>query len=647
MVYSALSSSSVTSQFTRRKKIHINSSADGELVNYQVELTISYEPGMQTDFDDIRFSETDGSHISYWIESKTDSSTATVWINTDVPSSGGKDVYMYYGSSGLTAGTSGASVFGLFDCFDNGTLVDDGIVSDFGSWYNNRASDIVGNYAYVTETNGLHVVDISTITSPSVVGYVALGTQTLDVEVDGNYAYVSVLISNKLSVVDISTPASPSETGSVTDATKLNQVHGIAKVGDYVYCCAYASGGSTGHFTIVDVSTPSTPTIRGCVVNDTNNYIKGSHDVQVIGDYAYLIASDHHVDTDGRLTIINVADKDSPYVVSSITGSEFHRSADIQIKGDYAFFGQWGYPHSDPEHRYFRVVDISDVDNPVLVGGLAGYNMYIGYIYGDLVYCADSRFDTITVIDISNPLLPTFVKQYIIPGSTAVLHVSLTDNGSYGVIARYNSAGADKFYIIDTSITPTADWTTIQSETGDTVSATTNKLVMTKGSTSGYLQVETETLKHPLKQYFEFMVEYSTGKRCNMILNGDNSNPLSGAIYLAFDTSGVRYYDTTMHTICTMDVDTEYKISVVPDVSTDTFDIYVYKDGVEVSYSGAHTGLDFRNNATYINKCVPNMYTATNDAGIFDCFRTRKYTANEPTTSIGTEQHQRRIPVFM
>lgn len=110
------------SQFTRRKKIHINSSADGALTDYQIKLTIAYESEMQADFDDIRFYETDGSSIYYWLESKTDSITADVWIKTDVPASGGKDIWIYYGNSTLSDGSDGSNVFTEFWDFEDNTL---------------------------------------------------------------------------------------------------------------------------------------------------------------------------------------------------------------------------------------------------------------------------------------------------------------------------------------------------------------------------------------------------------------------------------------------------------------------------------------------------------------------------------------------
>ena len=118
MVYSALSDSTTTSQFTRRKKIHINSSVDGALTAFQIKLTIAYETAMQVDFNDVRFSELDSSYIYHWLESKTDSSTADIWIKTDVPASGGKDIYIFYGNSSLLDGDDGDNTFEFFDGFD-------------------------------------------------------------------------------------------------------------------------------------------------------------------------------------------------------------------------------------------------------------------------------------------------------------------------------------------------------------------------------------------------------------------------------------------------------------------------------------------------------------------------------------------------
>ena len=105
------SGSAWDTDFNHRKTVHINSSPDGALTNYQIKLTVAYENGMQADFDDIRFVDLDANYINSWLESKTNSNTADFWIKTDVPASGGKDIYMYYGNSSLSSGSSGSNTF--------------------------------------------------------------------------------------------------------------------------------------------------------------------------------------------------------------------------------------------------------------------------------------------------------------------------------------------------------------------------------------------------------------------------------------------------------------------------------------------------------------------------------------------------------
>ena len=100
-----------TEEFTRRKLIYVNSSSDGALTDYQVKLTISYESAMDSDFDDLRFYETNDDEIPYWIESYTASSTATIWIKTDVPASDGKDLWLYYGNPGFESDANGSNTF--------------------------------------------------------------------------------------------------------------------------------------------------------------------------------------------------------------------------------------------------------------------------------------------------------------------------------------------------------------------------------------------------------------------------------------------------------------------------------------------------------------------------------------------------------
>jgi hypothetical protein len=102
-------------RFTKRAPITITNGGAAALTNYQVKVTVTYDADMQADFSDLRFSNASGRHrYRYWIESKTDSTTATVWVRVPSIPTGNSTIYMYYGRSGLPAGSNGHATFPFF-----------------------------------------------------------------------------------------------------------------------------------------------------------------------------------------------------------------------------------------------------------------------------------------------------------------------------------------------------------------------------------------------------------------------------------------------------------------------------------------------------------------------------------------------------
>ncbi|MDD4531086.1 MAG: DUF2341 domain-containing protein [Candidatus Pacebacteria bacterium] len=108
--------------------LHLNETSgttvysDLTLTDYQVKLTVPYDSDMQADFDDLRFTSSDGTTLlNYWLESKTDSSTATIWVKVPTLSSGSNTIYMYYGNASAASGSNGANTFRYFDDFSSST----------------------------------------------------------------------------------------------------------------------------------------------------------------------------------------------------------------------------------------------------------------------------------------------------------------------------------------------------------------------------------------------------------------------------------------------------------------------------------------------------------------------------------------------
>jgi hypothetical protein len=110
----------------RRKAITIDNSGNSStLTNYQVQILVTYDSDMQIGFDDIRFTDNDGvTLIDHWMETKTDSTSATFWVEIpSISALSSKIIYMYYGSSAVVSSVSnGSSTFNFFDDFNSSVL---------------------------------------------------------------------------------------------------------------------------------------------------------------------------------------------------------------------------------------------------------------------------------------------------------------------------------------------------------------------------------------------------------------------------------------------------------------------------------------------------------------------------------------------
>ncbi|MFM6578343.1 MAG: DUF4347 domain-containing protein, partial [Dolichospermum sp.] len=112
------------------------------------------------------------------------------------------------------------------------------------------------------------------VLAPTLVGNYDTPGGATDVQVVGNYAYVSDGYSG-LQIIDISNPTSPTLVGNYDTSGWANNVQ---IVGNYAYVAHWESG-----LQIIDISNPTTPTLNGNY--DTSNSALG---VQVVGNYAYV-----------------------------------------------------------------------------------------------------------------------------------------------------------------------------------------------------------------------------------------------------------------------------------------------------------------------------------------------------------------------
>jgi hypothetical protein len=188
---------------------------------------------------------------------------------------------------------------------------------------------VVGNYAYVATVAGpskeLQIIDITNPTAPTLKGKSSLAasnysSSTIDIQVVGNYAYVTNYGSG-LNILDISNPTTPTLKGNYNTGAGIT---GVQVVGNYAYVAC-------GGLQIIDISNPTTPTYKGSY----NGGIYDATGVQVVGNYAYVASGS------GGLNIIDISNPTTPTLKGNYDTS--HWAFAVQVVGNYAYVADgWG-----------------------------------------------------------------------------------------------------------------------------------------------------------------------------------------------------------------------------------------------------------------------------------------------------------------
>ncbi len=87
---------------------------------FPVVMTVTWKRGMRSDFRDIRFVDPATlKRCYYWIETKTDGSTATVWVRLNINQA---RLHLLFGNGAAASESSGANTFDFFDDFPGSSL---------------------------------------------------------------------------------------------------------------------------------------------------------------------------------------------------------------------------------------------------------------------------------------------------------------------------------------------------------------------------------------------------------------------------------------------------------------------------------------------------------------------------------------------
>jgi len=140
----------------RRKEIEISLSSE-ELRDQQVRINVTYDSDMNSDFSDLRFTDSDKvTNIPYWIENKVDGSYADVWIKIPkIPESGKKSIYMYYSNSLANSESNGNKVFIQFLDLSGSSLPSNWVKEDI---ITDGTATVFNGILRITNTNGANVV---------------------------------------------------------------------------------------------------------------------------------------------------------------------------------------------------------------------------------------------------------------------------------------------------------------------------------------------------------------------------------------------------------------------------------------------------------------------------------------------------------
>jgi len=114
------------SSWKHRRPISLNNTQNpNQLTDFQIPITFDSasligEGKMRTDCGDLRFTDINGSSLSYWIQSGINTENTLVWVKVPlIPANSLTTIYMYYGNPSATTEGNGSATFEFFDDFEN------------------------------------------------------------------------------------------------------------------------------------------------------------------------------------------------------------------------------------------------------------------------------------------------------------------------------------------------------------------------------------------------------------------------------------------------------------------------------------------------------------------------------------------------
>jgi hypothetical protein len=225
---------------------------------------------------------------------------------------------------------------------------------------------VTENYAYIIDlSSGLHVVDISDLSKPVILGSYKPDTPSIDAAIQFPYVFLTTG-GGGLHILDVSEPTALKRVGiyNLPVDNLKGSIYDVAVSGKYAYI-TLTDYAYDDFVEVLDISNPATPIKVGAVRVDL------ARNIVVKGSYAFV--------TNGRgLQILDVSKPQSPTVISS---SDTPNVAEkLEVEGDHVYISDlFGV----------EVVDISDIHSPRRVSYRNLPQVQDVAVVGDYIYVAD------------------------------------------------------------------------------------------------------------------------------------------------------------------------------------------------------------------------------------------------------------------
>lgn len=294
-----------------------------------------------------------------------------------------------------------------------------------------------GDYVYMIMNGGspdFVVIDVSSLSSPSIVGSLSLSGTPQNLYFDSDYVYIaSNSNSQELQIIDVSNPASPSVVGTYNAPGNAN-ANGVYVSGNYAYLVRTSSG--SDELVVINITLPAVPVVAGSLDLGATGY-----EVVVSGSYAYIATSSNSQE----LQVVNVSVPALPVLQSSLNlTSNTNATTIAQYDSTHLLIGQGGD---------FHTIDISNPLLPNVIGSID-----LGSTINDIAI--ESKTNTsnaflvtndngaeFQVLDVSDMSLPSHYGIYDQPGNNTWYGVAYnpTTDRAFGA----SSDNSEEFVILE------------------------------------------------------------------------------------------------------------------------------------------------------------------------------------------------------